>query len=434
MIKLRRSIAEKYRLESKDLTLEAKKDLDDLKQHLGDDLFDDYMRIRNKISDSDWKNFEILKKKDPDDVRDYVDNFQSKSDKRKQDKSSGSEKIYEDGDWLVLKITSYPAAQKYGSGTKWCITGRYPGHEEKGEFYFNDYIQKHNLDDGYYFFIDKQEPSRKYCFLLRKNGIGESLWNAEDSEISDVDPFDAPGDLKELAEDFLPSPLGNALYEYIEDNAGTNYDQWESLFNELQKTPENMDLERVYDLAQYIIDAGTENLDDYYKLVTENPEAFKTLLRVFPPSDLDSIDHYLSLECLKILTDDIKKKTEWYSAMVEPRFFNTLFRDLINYYWYHTKKYDSLIDKDLVLTILGHCDGDLLDITELPKDFIFSHLPNNILSDKDILNSLLDFISLDDFTDVISKSSNTKRLYDIMKSLIEVNYPHAKAGGLVTDQ
>lgn len=62
MVKLRR-------LFDSILTLEAKKDLDDLKAHLGGSLFDDYMTIRNKIpspsdlnkkypdfSDTDWDN------------------------------------------------------------------------------------------------------------------------------------------------------------------------------------------------------------------------------------------------------------------------------------------------------------------------------------------------------------------------------------------
>ena len=36
------------------LTLESKKDLDDLKVYLGDKLFDDYMKIRDKITKEVW--------------------------------------------------------------------------------------------------------------------------------------------------------------------------------------------------------------------------------------------------------------------------------------------------------------------------------------------------------------------------------------------
>lgn len=45
---------------------------DDLKKYLGDDLFDDYMKIRNKISDTEWKDFGKIQKKDLSDIRDAV--------------------------------------------------------------------------------------------------------------------------------------------------------------------------------------------------------------------------------------------------------------------------------------------------------------------------------------------------------------------------
>ena len=181
MLKLRRlSVVEKYIKEGK-LTLEAQKDFDDLKEHLGDVLFDDYMKIRDRIANPEWKDFGKLKKKDPKEVKNFVDSFQSKSDKRKQDKFSGSEKLYEDDDWLVLKITSYPAAQKYGSGTKWCITGRYAGHEDRGETYFNNYIKDNNLDGGYYFYINKKNSTKKYCVLQKKDKTISSIWNANDN-------------------------------------------------------------------------------------------------------------------------------------------------------------------------------------------------------------------------------------------------------------
>lgn len=182
MVKLRRiSVLEKYIRESKDLVVESQKDLDDLKSYLGNTLFDDYMKIRDKISDSEWKDFGKLKKKDPEEIKDFINNFQSKADKKKQDKSKGSKKLYEDDDWLVLRITSYPAAQKYGSGTKWCITGRYDGHEERGEGYFNNYIRDNNLDGGYYFYINKKDPSKKYCVLQKKDKTIVSIWNAKDN-------------------------------------------------------------------------------------------------------------------------------------------------------------------------------------------------------------------------------------------------------------
>lgn len=176
MVKLRR-------INESELYLESKKDLDDLKAYLGDALFDDYMKIRDKISDPNFKDFSKLKKMDKKDVQDFVSSFQSKSDKKKSDKTKGAKKLYEDSDWVVYKITSYPAAQLYGSGTKWCITGRYPGHEERGQEYFDDYIRQEKLDGGYYFYLSKEDPNEKYCVLQTKNGKIKSIWNAKDTNL-----------------------------------------------------------------------------------------------------------------------------------------------------------------------------------------------------------------------------------------------------------
>ena len=160
---------------------ESQKDLFDLKDHLGDDLYNDYMKIRNKIpkDQNDYRDFQKLKNLPIEDIRDFVDNFQSEVDKRKEAKK-GAKKIYDDKDWLVYKITTYPAAVYYGSGTKWCITGRYLGHEGRGEEYFNDYIERRNLDGGYYFYINKKDPSEKYCVLQTKDKKIDSIWDATD--------------------------------------------------------------------------------------------------------------------------------------------------------------------------------------------------------------------------------------------------------------
>ena len=181
MVKLRR-------VYETNLYLESKKDLDDLKNYLGDKLFDDYMKIRDRIpkDQNEFKDFSKLKKLPIKDVQDFVSFFQSKSDKKKQDKTEGAKKLYEDDKWVVYKITSYPAAQLYGSGTKWCITGRYPGHEGRGEEYFNDYIEDNNLDGGYYFYISKKNPAKKYCVLQTKNKEIHSVWDAKDTNKGDA--------------------------------------------------------------------------------------------------------------------------------------------------------------------------------------------------------------------------------------------------------
>ena len=177
MVKLRRIF-------ESNLYLESKKDLDDLKAFLGDKLYDDYMKIRDRIpkDHNEFKDFIKLKKMDRNDIQDFVSSFQSKSDKKKADKTEGAEKLYEDEDWVVYRITTYPAAQLYGKGTKWCITGRYAGHEEQGQDFFDDYIDGRHLDGGYYFYINKKDPNEKYCVLQTKGRRINSIWDAGDTD------------------------------------------------------------------------------------------------------------------------------------------------------------------------------------------------------------------------------------------------------------
>lgn len=190
MVKLRRVY------ESENLTLESKKDLDALKEYLGQNLFDAYMKIRDKIpkDQNEFKDFQKLKKLPIKDVQNFVDSFQSKSGKKKSAKAEGAEKLYEDSDWVVYRITTYPAAQLYGKGTKWCIAGMYPGHEGRGQEYFDDYIEDNNLDGGYYFYISKKNPSEKYCVLQTKDKEIHSIWDAED-ENQGVSLEDLPDDV-----------------------------------------------------------------------------------------------------------------------------------------------------------------------------------------------------------------------------------------------
>lgn len=257
MVKLHRvSLIESYLIESKDLVLESKKDLEDLKDYLGDDLFDSYMDIRDKISDPKFKDFSKLKKMDKKDIQDFVSSFQSKSDKRKQDKIEGAEKIYEDADWIVYKITSYPAAQLYGKGTKWCITGRYEGAESQGEGYFNDYISRYDLDGGYYFYISKKDPDRKYCLLLDKDGDIHSIWSADDTDMRDADKEDLPSD--------LPNIKGIDIQEYLDFFGSTDSNLLEALKKEIWNDDPN--LQRIDRIAKSVAKSDSYS-DDRFKSI-----------------------------------------------------------------------------------------------------------------------------------------------------------------------
>ena len=222
MVKLERKYATYSLFESYSAYLEAQADFDRLRDKLGDEYFNKWMAIKDKIGDKikdpDWartspeeqpkfipnpdrkyKNiYNILKFNDIEieELKDFLDNFQSKASMVKQNKIEGAEEIYNKDGWTVYRITTYKAAQKYGSGTKWCITGRYDGQEEKGEYYFDKYIREQNLDGGYYFYIHNSDQD-KFCVLRKKNGEINSIWNAADKEI----------DASELPKDFPSVPI-----------------------------------------------------------------------------------------------------------------------------------------------------------------------------------------------------------------------------------
>lgn len=165
------------------MIIEGKRDQEILNDFLGDDYYNRYQIIKNKISDPDYKDIYKLIKKDPNEVMDYIDNFQSNRDYIKAAKE-GAKLIYEDDNWKVYKITSYNAAKYYGKNTRWCISGNYPGHEGLGEKYFNNYIRDYNLDGGYYFYINKHNRREKYAVLKDRNtGEVSSIWDSSDEDL-----------------------------------------------------------------------------------------------------------------------------------------------------------------------------------------------------------------------------------------------------------
>ena len=197
-------LALEYRLRKlESLLLEGKRDQEILRDFLGDDYYDKYTSIKNKIKDPEYKDIYKLIKKDPNDVKDYIDSFQSNTDVRRSKKSDGAKLIYKDDLWKVYRITTYEAAQLYGSHTRWCISGRYECYEERGEEYFYGYIKNNDLDGGYYFYI-KNDGITKYCLLRKENGAVQSIWDASDDELNASDILDIEEDFPAIEGVFIP--------------------------------------------------------------------------------------------------------------------------------------------------------------------------------------------------------------------------------------
>jgi len=119
-----------------------------------------------------------------------------KEEKEKQkDAKKNSDKIYEDGNWLVVRPKSWQASCVYGAGTKWCTTSKESDSHFKRETdrNFLIYVINKSLDsknDQYKvaWQIPYLKDVRKYV-INTDNGwdfnlTNIKLWNAEDTNIA----------------------------------------------------------------------------------------------------------------------------------------------------------------------------------------------------------------------------------------------------------
>jgi len=105
----------------------------------------------------------------------------SKSELRKETKSEGSEKLFEDDQYVLLYIKNKDASVTYGAGTKWCITMR-------DADYFEEYS---NNNVVFYFLInknlDQKKSLSKLAFAIQrdeKNKILKTeIFDAKDKQI-----------------------------------------------------------------------------------------------------------------------------------------------------------------------------------------------------------------------------------------------------------
>lgn len=99
------------------------------------------------------------------------------SDEEKEEIEQGAEVLLKSNGWTVYKITNYLAAEYYGQGTGWCISGNYPGSENRGIKHFNDYFKSTANPHGY-FFILKDNGNSKYCVFRRHGNV--EIWDGTD--------------------------------------------------------------------------------------------------------------------------------------------------------------------------------------------------------------------------------------------------------------
>lgn len=105
-----------------------------------------------------------------------LNNTNSSSAEKRAAKNVGSQKIWENSDFTILRILTYGASKLYGSNTKWCISGNFNNDENRGEYYFNEYLK--NDYSAFYFVLSKKSID-KWCICMKKNKPDEikEIWN-----------------------------------------------------------------------------------------------------------------------------------------------------------------------------------------------------------------------------------------------------------------
>ena len=102
----------------------------------------------------------------------------SRTKEKRSIKETGSAKVYEDADQVVIRPDTKAAVQQYGSGTKWCITQAKKSHYET-------YSSSNVV---FYFVISKSDPGSKIAISIQrglKNEILKTeLFDATDESLS----------------------------------------------------------------------------------------------------------------------------------------------------------------------------------------------------------------------------------------------------------
>ena len=137
-----------------------------------------YDKNSSKFQSKDINSYKTLK-----DLENELKEIGSKSktELRKETKSEGSEKLFEDDQYVLLYIKNKDASVTYGAGTKWCITMRDAN-------YFEEYS---NNNVVFYFLINKNLDQKnslsKLAFAIqrdKKNKVIETdIFDAEDEQI-----------------------------------------------------------------------------------------------------------------------------------------------------------------------------------------------------------------------------------------------------------
>ena len=173
---------------------EAKQDDINFSNVFGQELLDRFKAQRQRMHSPENDYYYWIRKSREnlegtiEELENFVSQYENRLSRRERSKlaADGADVLYDDSDWIVLKINNYEAAKKYGAGSVWCITGRYHGHEDEGERWFNHYKDEFGWD--YYFYIKKdgrdlEGRQEKWCLCWNgEEGSEYEIWRGDQRE------------------------------------------------------------------------------------------------------------------------------------------------------------------------------------------------------------------------------------------------------------
>lgn len=164
----------------KEVLVESKQDWDKFKEWCGDDLFSKFKQVKNRLVDIKLPNgrpatdiYFWMKHGKKIELERIIHNV-SRIAEHDRKAREGAKLLYNNGGWKVYEISTPEASQKYGKGTRWCISGG-DAYE-----YFDD-------DDIFYFYI---YGDTKYAVAPNFSGNGYTIYNEMDDRVAYIP--DAP--------------------------------------------------------------------------------------------------------------------------------------------------------------------------------------------------------------------------------------------------
>jgi hypothetical protein len=228
----------------------------------------DYLRLfKSYINVIPQEYRDINKLKSLDDLYDIVTDFEGKEDvipvsKTQQIKKIKEEvnKVYDDGDWIVLVPTTERAACIVGKGTKWCTSA-----DENNMF--EDYYNEGNL----YIIIDKNN-NKKYQLHIEKKEFKDETNN----DVEVLYFFDYVTEGSDLADFFMGESEHFhefLLFEGIDEMTNGGYSElFSEVINDIYYRDSKINITELRkDAALYLMRECADNEDlIYYGFIFED--------------------------------------------------------------------------------------------------------------------------------------------------------------------